>query len=82
VAGTGAPCTIGQIILNAGTVANGTPALGQILSISTNSTLFSVIGTLYGGDGRSTFALPDLRPYAPNGLTYSICISGIYPSRS
>jgi hypothetical protein len=82
VAGTGTPCTIGEIILNAGTVGNGMPAQGQILSISTYSALFSVIGMLYGGNGTSNFALPDLRPYAPNGLTYSICMFGTYPSRS
>ena len=34
---------------------------GQLLAISSNSALFSIIGTIYGGDGRSTFALPDLR---------------------
>ena len=34
---------------------------GQILSISSNSALFSLLGTTYGGDGRSTFGLPDLR---------------------
>jgi len=34
---------------------------GQLLPISQNSALFSLIGTTYGGDGRTTFALPDLR---------------------
>jgi microcystin-dependent protein len=34
---------------------------GQILPISQNVALFSLLGTFYGGDGRSTFALPDLR---------------------
>jgi microcystin-dependent protein len=34
---------------------------GALLPISTNSTLFSLLGTTYGGDGRTTFALPDLR---------------------
>jgi len=34
---------------------------GQILSISQHTALFSLLGTTYGGDGRSTFALPDLR---------------------
>lgn len=36
-------------------------ARGQLLSISLNSALFSLLGTTYGGDGRTTFALPDLR---------------------
>ncbi len=34
---------------------------GQLLPISSNTALFSLIGTMYGGDGRTTFALPDLR---------------------
>lgn len=34
---------------------------GQLMSISQNSTLYAVIGTTYGGDGQTTFALPDLR---------------------
>lgn len=34
---------------------------GQLLSISQNTALFSILGTTYGGDGRTTFALPDLR---------------------
>ena len=46
---------------------------GQLLSIAQNSALFSLLGTYYGGDGTTTFALPDLRSRAPvyqgNGLT-------------
>ena len=38
---------------------------GQLLSISENETLFNLIGTTYGGDGQSTFALPDLRSRVP-----------------
>lgn len=38
-----------------------TEADGQLLPISENSALFSLYGTTYGGDGRTTFALPDLR---------------------
>ena len=34
---------------------------GQLLPISSNSALFSLLGTIYGGDGRTNFALPDLR---------------------
>lgn len=37
------------------------PANGQLLSIAQNTALFSLYGTTYGGDGRTTFALPDLR---------------------
>lgn len=38
---------------------------GQLLSISENETLFQLIGTTYGGDGASTFALPDMRGRLP-----------------
>ena len=38
---------------------------GQLLPISENETLFQLIGTTYGGDGQSTFALPDLRGRLP-----------------
>lgn len=45
---------------------------GQLLPISENEALFNLIGTTYGGDGQSTFALPDLRGRLPihqgNGL--------------
>lgn len=41
------------------------PASGQLLAIAQNSALFSLYGTTYGGDGRTTFALPDLRGRAP-----------------
>ncbi|MGX5697342.1 phage tail protein [Agromyces soli] len=38
---------------------------GQLLSISENDALYALIGTTYGGDGQSTFALPDLRGRSP-----------------
>src|SRR6478735_3682363 len=38
---------------------------GQLLPISQNTALFSLLGTMYGGDGRSTFALPDLQGRVP-----------------
>jgi microcystin-dependent protein len=41
--------------------AGWAPAEGQLLGIGQNTALFSLIGTTYGGDGQSTFALPDLR---------------------
>jgi microcystin-dependent protein len=40
-------------------------ASGQLLSISSNAALFSLLGTTYGGDGRTTFQLPDLRGRVP-----------------
>jgi len=58
---------LGQIILFAGNFAPRGWALceGQILPINQNQALFSLFGTTYGGDGRTTFALPDLRGRAP-----------------
>ena len=38
---------------------------GQLLAVSQNETLFSLFGTIYGGDGRTTFGLPDLRGRIP-----------------
>lgn len=56
---------------------------GQILPISENDTLFQLIGTTYGGDGESTFALPDLRGRVPihsgtssSGTTYTLAETG------
>ena len=56
---------------------------GQVMPISQNTALFSLLGTMYGGDGKSTFALPDLRARAPiqhgtgPGLsTYDVGASG------
>ncbi|WP_309546607.1 tail fiber protein [Marinobacterium iners] len=58
----------------------GIPAAGQLLSISNNAALYSLLGTTFGGNGTTTFALPDLRSAAPNGTTYTICDNGIFPS--
>ena len=60
---------IGQIIEFAGNFAPPGYALceGQLLPIDQNTALFSVIGTTFGGDGQTTFALPDLRGRIPVG---------------
>src|SRR5215203_4034224 len=54
---------IAQIIMFAGNFAPRSWAFcrGQLLSIAQNTALFSLLGTTYGGDGKSTYALPDLR---------------------
>ena len=54
---------IGQIIMFGGTFAPCGWALcdGQLPSIAQNTALFSLLGTTYGGDGRTSFGLPDLR---------------------
>lgn len=51
---------------------------GQLLPISENETLFNLIGTTYGGDGQSTFALPDLRGRIPvhQGNNYVLAETG------
>ena len=58
---------LAEIKLFAGTFAPRGWAFcnGQILPISQNTALFSLLGTMYGGDGRSTFALPDLQNRVP-----------------
>ncbi len=60
---------IGEIRMFAGNFAplNWAFCNGQLMPINTNQALFSIIGTIYGGDGRTNFALPDLRGRAPIG---------------
>jgi len=57
---------------------------GQLLSIEQHAPLYGLIGTTYGGDGRETFALPDLREDespARAPITFIIAVAGVYPSR-
>lgn len=58
---------LGQIIMFGGNFAPRGWALcdGQLLSINQYQALFSILGTTYGGDGRTTFGLPDLRSRVP-----------------
>ncbi|MCB9745839.1 MAG: phage tail protein [Alphaproteobacteria bacterium] len=60
---------LGQVTIFAGNFAPRGWAFcdGQLLPISQYSALFSILGTTYGGDGRTTFALPDLRGRTPIG---------------
>ena len=67
-------CPVGWTTLN-----------GQILSISQNTALFSLLGTTYGGDGQTTFALPTAKPiFTATGAPFQQCIAlqGIFPSRN
>ncbi len=59
--------TVGEIRMFAGNFAPADWAFcdGKLLSIEENNVLFNVIGTTYGGDGETTFAVPDLRNRAP-----------------
>jgi microcystin-dependent protein len=60
---------LGEVKMFAGNFAPRTWAFceGQLLAISSNQALFSILGTIYGGDGRTSFALPDLRGRVPVG---------------
>lgn len=58
---------------------------GQLLPISTNTALFSLLGTNYGGDGISNFALPNWGPIQTAGgykLIVCIAMQGVFPSRA
>jgi len=75
---------IGDVYLSVNGYGQGgaLPADGRILPIAGNTALFSLIGINFGGDGITNFALPDLRPFTPKGMQYSICATvGIFPSR-
>lgn len=59
---------------------------GQTLPINQYMPLFALIGTTYGGDGRTNFMLPNLEPHKdasgnPVGI-YCLCHAGIFPQRS
>ena len=64
------------------------PCNGQLLPINQNQALFSLIGTTFGGNGTSTFALPNLT--GAHGvtdasgalLTWVIALQGVFPSRN
>src|SRR6478609_900925 len=73
---------IGSIVLFCGNFAPRGWALcdGQLLSIAQNTALFSILGTTFGGNGQTTFALPDLRGRVPlhpgNGVGLSPYVLG------
>ena len=76
---------VGEIRMFAGNYApeGWAPCDGRVLNISQNEVLFSLIGTTYGGDGQTTFAVPDLRGRVPisqgkakSGTTYPIAQKG------
>ena len=76
-------CMLGDIVLSVNSYGDGMlPADGRLLPINQNQAVFSILGTRFGGDGIQNFALPDLRAFTPQGLQYSICVQGIFPSRN
>jgi microcystin-dependent protein len=59
---------------------------GRLLQIAQYTALFSLLGTQYGGDGRTTFALPHLQEMtgavpAMHGVQVIICVEGMFPER-
>jgi len=85
IGGAGASCSsrlLAEVFLFAGTFppAGTAYAHGQLLPINQNQALFSLLGTKYGGNGQTTFALPDMRGLEPTGVNYVICLGGIFPS--
>src|SRR5215510_14547912 len=60
---------LGEIIMFGGNFAprGWAKCQGQLMSISQNSALFSILGTTFGGDGVTTFGIPDLRGRSPLG---------------
>lgn len=80
----GSPPFVGEIKMFAGTYAPSGYALcrGQLVSIAQFPALYSIIGNHYGGDGRQTFALPDLsRLEEQVKVRYIIAIDGVFPPR-
>jgi microcystin-dependent protein len=79
----GATCTLGEVSLFAQHGAylptSYMIAKGQTLTISLWTSLFTVLGTTYGGNGSSTFKLPKLQSLAPDHMTYAICVFGVFP---
>jgi microcystin-dependent protein len=56
---------------------------GAVLPINQNVALFSLLGTVFGGDGKATFALPDLRSKSPLAQgAYYIALRGVFPERA
>jgi hypothetical protein len=88
---TGATCTVGEVVLDAGVVYanNWLPADGQLIPISGNTALFSLVGIIYGGNGTTNFGLPNLSYLDPRSEgdgsaapQYIICVSGTFPGES
>jgi microcystin-dependent protein len=65
--------------------AGWAPMSGQLIPITENEPLFQLIGTTFGGDGVTTFALPTVKPaFSATGETLTQCISlfGVFPTQN
>lgn len=61
---------------------NWMPCEGQSIQIAQNQVLFALIGTTFGGDGQTSYQLPNLKDKAPApGMQYCIAMQGIFPQR-
>jgi hypothetical protein len=71
------PCVIGGVWLQAASIKwhDALPAHGQQLLVKQYPELFRLLGTSYGGDGMTSFGLPDLRAQAPAGFSHIICVN-------
>ena len=61
------------------------PMNGQLVPITQNQALFAILGTTYGGNGTTDFALPEAKPMKTEKgqtLTQCIAVRGIFPSRN
>lgn len=76
---------LGEIILTGGVFCPGgtIPADGRLLPITQNTALFSLMGTTYGGDGQTNFALPKVSGLPTQTGPLQVCIvsKGVYPTR-
>jgi len=75
---------LGEIIMFGGNFAPRGWAFcdGALMPINENQSLYSLLGTTYGGDGRRTFGLPDLTGKLDGKVKFLIATRGIYPSRN
>ncbi len=69
---------LGEIRREASPSAGLALCRGQIMPINQNSALYSILGNQFGGDGKVTFALPQLEP-TDSGPPFYICLTGVYP---
>jgi len=60
------------------------PCQGQVLPVTENTALYSLLGNIYGGAAPTTFALPNLAPLKgkSGSLQYCIAVQGLFPTRS
>jgi microcystin-dependent protein len=54
---------------------------GRLVDIRNYTALFALLGTQYGGNGSTDFALPNLNTDPANPAKYIICVNGIFPTR-